>query len=151
MAPSNFGSLSGDLLIGNLYDSNINAYDPGSKTLVGTITVNTGFSSPVGLWGLTFGNGVTGYSNVLYFTAGINDQRDGLFGAIVNATPSPARASCWPSASWAREPSASRIAGRRVVPESGVVFDPSRATHRDRQASGHPPGRRDGSRCAQGH
>jgi len=27
----------------------------------------------------------TGDPNTLYFTAGINDQKDGLFGAIVNA------------------------------------------------------------------
>jgi uncharacterized protein (TIGR03118 family) len=83
IAPSNFGTLSGDLLIGNLYDSKINAYSLGSTPqLQGSITVDTSFASPVGLWALAFGNGTTGNSDTLYFTAGINDQQDGLFGSI---------------------------------------------------------------------
>ena len=61
IAPSNFGPLSGDLLIGNLYDSKINAYNLGSTPqLQGSITVDTGFTSPVGLWALAFGNGSNG-------------------------------------------------------------------------------------------
>jgi len=45
----------------------------------------------VGLWALAFGNGVSGDPNTLYFTAGINNQLDGLFGAIsVTAVPEPA-------------------------------------------------------------
>lgn len=83
IAPSGFGPLSGDLLIGNLYDSTINAYSlSGTPEFQGSITVNTGFASPVGLWALAFGNGVTGNANTLYFTSGINDQKDGLFGSI---------------------------------------------------------------------
>ena len=83
IAPSNFGPLSGDLLIGNLYNSKINAYSLGSTPqLQGSITVDTGFTSPVGLWALAFGNGTTGNSDTLYITAGINDQKDGLFGNI---------------------------------------------------------------------
>ena len=84
IAPSNFGTFSGDLLIGNLYDSKIDAYNlgPAVPQFEGSITVNTGFASPVGLWALAFGNGVTGDMDTLYFTAGINDQKDGLFGSI---------------------------------------------------------------------
>jgi uncharacterized protein (TIGR03118 family) len=84
IAPSNFGTFSGDLLIGNLLDSKINAYNlsPTVPQLVGSITVDTGFTSQVGLWALAFGNGVTGDMDTLYFTAGINDQKDGLFGSI---------------------------------------------------------------------
>jgi len=45
-------------------------------------------SAPIdipGLWGLRFGNGGVGASpNTLYFAAGINDEKDGLFGSIVN-------------------------------------------------------------------
>ncbi len=60
LAPSSgFGPFSGDLLIGNLYDSVINAFNPTTLALDGSITVQTGFASPVGLWALTFGNGTT--------------------------------------------------------------------------------------------
>jgi uncharacterized protein (TIGR03118 family) len=89
IAPDGFGTFGGDLLVGNLFDSKINAYNLTSKNLDGTITVQTGFASPVGLWGLAFGNGKTGDPNVLYFTAGVNDQRDGLFGFLA-PTPEPA-------------------------------------------------------------
>jgi hypothetical protein len=42
-----------------------------------------------GLWDLTFGNGGSGGStDVLYFTDGINGEKDGLFGAI-SAVPEP--------------------------------------------------------------
>src|SRR5262249_25033021 len=79
LAPAGFGQFANDLLIGNLNDSVINAYSlGGTPTFQGSINVNTGFASPVGLWALAFGNGVTGDANTLYFTAGINDQRDGL-------------------------------------------------------------------------
>lgn len=84
IAPAGFGPLGGDLLVGNLFNSVIDAYDlsTATPTLVGSITVSTGFTSPVGLWALAFGNGTTGNANTLYFTAGINDQKNGLFGAI---------------------------------------------------------------------
>jgi len=43
----------------------------------------------VGLWALAFGNGQSGNSDTLYFTSGINDQRDGLFGSF-SFVPEPA-------------------------------------------------------------
>jgi uncharacterized protein (TIGR03118 family) len=89
IAPSGFGSFGGDLLVGNLFDSKIDAYNLTTDKLDGSISVSTGFSSPVGLWALAFGNGVTGSAHVLYFTSGINNQADGLFGGIAFA-PEPA-------------------------------------------------------------
>lgn len=89
LAPMGFGSLGGDLLVGNLFNSTIDAFNLNNNShLDGSITINTGFASPVGLWALDFGNGVTGNANTLYFTAGVNDQKDGLFGAI-NSAPEP--------------------------------------------------------------
>ncbi len=82
IAPAGFGSFGGDLLVGNLYDSVINAYNLTSGNLDGSIKVNSGFASPVGLWAIAFGNGTSGFANTLYFTSGVNDQKDGLFGAI---------------------------------------------------------------------
>ena len=43
-----------------------------------------------GLWGLAFGNNGAGFDpNNLYFAAGINDERDGLFGSLAAAAPGP--------------------------------------------------------------
>jgi hypothetical protein len=39
-----------------------------------------------GLWALRFGNGVTGDPTTLLFTAGIDDEAHGLFGAIQAAS-----------------------------------------------------------------
>ena len=88
IAPSGFGKFSGDILIGNLYNSVIDAYNPTTLALDGSITVNTGYNSPVGLWAIDFGNGVTGGVDTLYFTAGVNNQVDGLFGSI-SSVPEP--------------------------------------------------------------
>jgi uncharacterized protein (TIGR03118 family) len=85
-----FGAFSGDLLVGNLYDRKVDAYNLSTDTLVGSFTVNTGFTSPVGLWALGFGNGTTGLADTPYFTSGVNDQKDGLFGSIsITSVPEP--------------------------------------------------------------
>jgi len=92
LAPSNFGEFSGDLLVGNFsFDaSEINAFDPLTLAYEGTIPVDPGpGNSPGGLWALTFGNGGNGgIRNVLYFTDGINSERDGLFASIAVPEPS---------------------------------------------------------------
>jgi uncharacterized protein (TIGR03118 family) len=88
LAPMGFGSLGGDLLVGNLFNSTIDAYNLSNDNLVGSITVKTGFTSPVGLWALDFGNGTTGNADTLYFDAGVNNQRDGVFGEI-RSVPEP--------------------------------------------------------------
>lgn len=83
LAPKGFGAFGGDLLVGNLFNSTIDAFNLSSHdNLDGSITVKTGFTSPVGLWALDFGNGATGNADTLYFTSGVNDQKDGVFGAI---------------------------------------------------------------------
>jgi hypothetical protein len=81
--------LGGDLLVGNLYSSTIDAYNLSNHdNLDGSITVKTGFTSSVGLWALDFGNGATGNADTLYFDAGVNNQEDGLFGEI-QSVPEP--------------------------------------------------------------
>jgi uncharacterized protein (TIGR03118 family) len=88
MAPANFGSFSGDLLIGNFGDGEISAYEPqpdGSFELVGQLrTANHKVISIDGLWALQFGKGAAnnGPTNTLFFTAGPNDESHGLFGTI---------------------------------------------------------------------
>ena len=85
IAPSNFGAFSGDLLVGNNNGpGEINAYNL-SGGLEGTLMLN----NAADLWALSFGNGGNGGAqNVLYFTAGLDSNTDGLFGAI-SAVPEP--------------------------------------------------------------
>lgn len=83
MASANFGLFSNDILIGNFGDGTINAFHPSTGKFLGRLKTKTG--KPIvnsGLHGLAFGNGGTGDPNTLYFTAGTNQQHDGLFGAI---------------------------------------------------------------------
>jgi uncharacterized protein (TIGR03118 family) len=94
LAPAGFGTFGGDLLVGNFGDGVINAYDPVSFALKGQITDAKG--TPIansGLWEIVFGAGTTttgtsataGDPNTLYFAAGINNEKGGLFGAITAA------------------------------------------------------------------
>jgi len=95
IAPTGFGPFGGDLLVGNFGDGTINAFDPTTGTLLGTLDDANG--NPIvnqGLWGLAFGNGSQGTStNTLYFTAGIPGpdtvESHGLFGSL-EPTPEPA-------------------------------------------------------------
>ena len=93
LAPASFGLFGGDLLVGNFsyVDSEINAFDPVTGALIGTIPIDPGATDTAGgLWSLTFGNGGTGgLANTLYFADGINGEHDGLFGAIA-PVPEPA-------------------------------------------------------------
>jgi uncharacterized protein (TIGR03118 family) len=91
LAPSGFGPFGGDLLVGNFSfaDSEINAFDPATGALLGSIPIDVGANTPGGLWDLTFGNGGSGGDlNTLYFTDGINGEADGLF-ASISAVPEP--------------------------------------------------------------
>ena len=84
MAPSNFGTLSGMLLVGNFGDGTINAYDPVSGTFAGTLSKADGSAIVIdGLWGLAFGNGVNNQpTNTLFFTAGPADEAHGQYGRL---------------------------------------------------------------------
>ncbi len=87
MAPASFGRFSNDLLVGNFGNGRINAYTSTGK-FAGQFTSNghKPLSIP-GLWALGVGNdGRAGSSSMVYFTAGINGQSDGLFGALKSTT-----------------------------------------------------------------
>jgi len=90
-APSNFGSFSNDLLIGNFGDGTINVFDAVTNAFKGRIHDANGLLVNDGLWGLGFGNGASaGPTDSLFFSAGINDEGDGLFGDIrVSSVPEP--------------------------------------------------------------
>jgi uncharacterized protein (TIGR03118 family) len=83
LAPANFGTLSNALLVGNFGDGKINAYDPASGTFMGTLTTAAGPFQMDGLWGIAFGNGAANQpTNTLYFTAGPNDEVNGVYGRL---------------------------------------------------------------------
>ena len=93
LAPGDFGPFSHRLLIGNFGDGWIHAFNAVSGKLEGTLLDPSG--SPIaidGLWGLSFGgeNANSGLATELYFTAGPNDESDGIFGKIT-ATSSEQR------------------------------------------------------------
>jgi uncharacterized protein (TIGR03118 family) len=83
IAPSGFGSLAGDLLVGNFGDGHINIYSA-SGASVGALSVsNGGVVAIPGLWSLVFGNGDSDKpTTTLFYTAGFTDQTDGVLGSI---------------------------------------------------------------------
>ena len=91
IAPSSFGKFAGDLLVGNFGDGTINAFNLANDTFVGQLTGLDGKPLVIdGLWGLTPGNdGSAGSKNTIYFSAGPQDESNGLFGAITAAVPEP--------------------------------------------------------------
>jgi uncharacterized protein (TIGR03118 family) len=96
IAPSSFGKLGGDLLVGNFsfvpgVADMINAFNPVTDAFEGSIEVNPGAgNTPGGLWSIVFGGGgMDGTPNTLFFTDGINGETGGLFGSITAAVPEP--------------------------------------------------------------
>jgi uncharacterized protein (TIGR03118 family) len=84
LAPNNFGMFSNDLLVGNFGDGLINVFDPTTGKSLGQVPDVHGNTVHIdGLWGLSFGNGGSARgTNTLFFTAGINSERNGLFGSL---------------------------------------------------------------------
>lgn len=83
MAPDNFGKLSNQLLVGNFGSGQIAIFDPQNGNFNGFAKDDKGRIAISGLWALAFGNDANaGPSNVLFFTAGIENEEHGLFGTI---------------------------------------------------------------------
>ena len=94
VAPANFGKFSHALLIGNFGDGKINAYDLLTGKWLGNLTDSSGADLVIdALWALTFekeevfGHECEFDAERLYFTAGPNDEADGLFGIIRPVSP----------------------------------------------------------------
>lgn len=84
LAPSNFGAFSNALLVGNFGNGHLQAFDPADGRFLGELAGEDGKPIVIdGLWGITFGNGVTaGDRNALYFASGPDDETHGLFGSL---------------------------------------------------------------------
>ena len=96
IAPEGFGEFGGDLLVANFGDGTIVAYDVDSGALKDYLRDANGDAIVIdGIWGLTFGNGWSlGDADSLYFTAGPDEERDGILGRLnVVAAPVPEPAS----------------------------------------------------------
>lgn len=95
LAPADFGTFSGHLLVGNFGDGQIHAYE----MLSNGHFEHRGYlkgedQKPIqidGLWGIAFGNGgAAGPKTTLFFAAGPDDESHGLFGKI-EAAEAPAQ------------------------------------------------------------
>jgi uncharacterized protein (TIGR03118 family) len=95
-APASFGQFAGAILIGNFGDGRINAFDPGTGAFLATVVNPKGQEILIdGLWSLRVGNGrAGGDTNTIYFTAGPNGEKDGLFGSL---TPVALGSPCGPT------------------------------------------------------
>jgi uncharacterized protein (TIGR03118 family) len=84
IAPPHFGPLAGALLVGNFGDGTIAAFDVNSGKFLDYLRADSGKPMVIDkLWGLAFGNGVSlGDADSLYFTAGPNEEQDGIFGRL---------------------------------------------------------------------
>jgi uncharacterized protein (TIGR03118 family) len=90
IAPSSFGDIGGNLLVGNFGDGTINIFDINTNAFLGQLNDPNGNVIRIdGLWALNVGNdGNAGSSQRVYFTAGPNDEANGLFG-VLRAVPEP--------------------------------------------------------------
>lgn len=83
-APTDFGIYSHDVLVGQFGSGQIAAYDPVTGRFKGLL--NDAANNPIaidGLWDIAFASGGTsGPATTLFFSAGLNDEADGLFGTI---------------------------------------------------------------------
>lgn len=84
LAGSNFGTFSGDILVGMFGSGQIAAFDPATSKFVGVVSGSNGKAIAIpGLWALQFGQGGTsGPTDWLYFTAGPQNEAHGLFGFL---------------------------------------------------------------------
>lgn len=83
-APESWGKFAGALLVSNLGDGTISAYNGKTTEFIDYIRDAKG--TPIKndkIWGILFGNGESlGDKDALYFAAGPEDEKDGVFGSI---------------------------------------------------------------------
>jgi len=84
MAPAAFGTVGNTLLVANVGDGRINAFDASTGALMGTLSTADGNPIAIdGLHGIAFGNGIGDQStNTLFFAAGPGGGSHGVYGRI---------------------------------------------------------------------
>jgi uncharacterized protein (TIGR03118 family) len=90
--PAGFGSLAGDLLVGNFGDGTINAYNFATGAFIDQMKDQTGAAiTNASLWDMVFDpSGTTGDPNTMYITAGLANEAHGVFAKITPNTSSTA-------------------------------------------------------------
>jgi uncharacterized protein (TIGR03118 family) len=92
-APGDFGAFTHRLLIGNFGDGTIHGFNLFTgKHEAAMLDDATGMTLSIGgLWALSFGGDATsdGLATTLYFSAGANDEADGIFGTLTAASDQP--------------------------------------------------------------
>jgi uncharacterized protein (TIGR03118 family) len=89
IAPSSFGDVANDLLVGNFGNGFVNVYNPATGQFLGQLQDPNGEPIQIdGLWALKVGNGGDGgRADTVYFTAGIDHEMHGLFGSLTPVAP----------------------------------------------------------------
>ena len=85
LAPSDFGTFSHRILVGQFGSGEILAFDTVTGQFQGKLNdQNNQVIAMTGLWGLAFGAGdqTSGPANTLFFNEGLNGGNDGLFGTL---------------------------------------------------------------------
>jgi uncharacterized protein (TIGR03118 family) len=83
IAPTGFGPFGGDLLVGNLGNGWINAFNATTGAFQGTLDNSRGYPITIAqLWGLRVGNSAFGGSSSVVFSAGPTAYNDGMLGVI---------------------------------------------------------------------
>jgi uncharacterized protein (TIGR03118 family) len=83
VAPRGFGGLDGKLLVGNFGDGRIHVVDRGTGRVVTTLSDGSGRPVVIdGLWGLLPGNGASGSTSDVWFSAGPDGESHGLLGLL---------------------------------------------------------------------
>jgi uncharacterized protein (TIGR03118 family) len=88
LAPADFGEFSHALLVGNFRGGTIAAFNPRTGRFMGNVLNAGGSTVNVdGLWALAFGNGgASGPGSTLFFSAGPDNESNGLFGTLTPVT-----------------------------------------------------------------
>lgn len=88
LAPATFGTYQNAILVGNFGDGRISAFNATSGAYIGQLKgTDSKEVSIEGLWALGFSSAGSNDGSLLYFTAGPNDEKDGLFGYVKFITP----------------------------------------------------------------
>jgi uncharacterized protein (TIGR03118 family) len=86
IAPKGFGTFAGDLLVGNLGNGWINAFNPATGQFLGALYGTNGTPIAIdGLWGLRPGSSAFGGAGSLVFSAGPASYAKGLVGILTPA------------------------------------------------------------------
>jgi uncharacterized protein (TIGR03118 family) len=121
-ASANFGPFSNDILIGNIGDGNINAFDLATGNFVGKLKDGDGHAiARVGLHGLTFRSDGFGDPDTLYFTTQFQNADGGLFSAITTGLVSLTQASAPDTTTDTNSDRYGHFSGRNEPARDGLV------------------------------